>query len=923
MLDSNSPARNPVPAYPENSSTRRPAPLLLTCDSHGGTQSKGTRRRFLVGFATAVLIFGAVGFFQFWQRVDQSNLAGYADESAHFVTGICVLDYCKTAFGRNPVAFAENYYAHYPKVAFGHWPPLFYGVEAVWYGVLGATTLNAFILMGCITATASLILFLRLRKLYGTWIALLAISAFLWLPVVRTSTLLLMSDMLAALFMLLAVLAFSDGLILGAPRSWFWFTIWTVAAIMTKESAVSLLVFAPVALLLLAGKSLLVPRTLFRIAIGFGLVVAVTLLLYAATGVLRSRDLPQLGVTLADLWPRLLLAVPFFKVASVAMFLVAGYGVFEALVRRRVGAPIQLIHTRIALLWLVITVASQMAARTAVDVRYFLGAYFALTFLFAQGLHSIHCATDRVFGVRAAGFLAAVCALVSVAAMPNHKLYDRRTGYAEIAESIPFDSRQPVILVSSDEQGEGAFIAERLIRDSYRDGVVLRASKMLSNSDLLGNRKQLIDSGQQVLDFLNSVSARFVVLDMNGFVASVSRKHHRLLEDTIRGKPEQFRLLGDFPLDFDGLRREGAVQVYENLKAGPNAGGPIRIDMTNSLGKVLEIHQKGGNRISAIPFHSSPLPAWLLRFRPPEPNSLRSIQIDPLDDRIDPAGDWGRIYVSAPPGRFWHTRHLPHWMTLTSRGSGNGSGIIEYRLDKNASGKDRLADIPIGDSLFRLVQPHFPYVYFPFVETFINRNTRAPSGGYSYLPQPSRWHLEDSPGGNTRLSIVPGGPDGHDSLMVDRSDPPDADPRATAIYFPGIDLQEGAGYRLTLWLKTEYPSEVSIQFGQATAPGQSCGLDRPVDATTDWRKVAMWFRATGQGCKGASQRLSIELGKIAGKLWLSQVVLSRETPEEALDRGVSENRHRERQSLNQISPGESPGLLQQTVKPLQARPLHP
>jgi hypothetical protein len=30
----------------------------------------------------------------------------------------------------NPLRFAQAFYDYYPKVAFGHWPPFFYVVEA-------------------------------------------------------------------------------------------------------------------------------------------------------------------------------------------------------------------------------------------------------------------------------------------------------------------------------------------------------------------------------------------------------------------------------------------------------------------------------------------------------------------------------------------------------------------------------------------------------------------------------------------------------------------------------------------------------------------------------------------------------------------------------------------------------------------------
>jgi hypothetical protein len=895
--------------------------LLLMCDSHGHTPGRSGRGRLLTTVASALLIFGAVALFQFSQRADESNLAGYPDESAHFVTGVCLLDYCKTAFGTNPVAFAESYYAHYPKVAFGHWPPLFYVVEAMWYGVFGVTTLNALLLVGFIGAVAALILFSRLQRLCGASVALFATTVFLWAPVIRKSTLLLLSDMLTGLFMLLAFFAFCDGWILGARRYWIKFGLWTVLAILTKESAASLLVFAFCALLLLAGESLFVRRNLYRMGAGFGLVIAVTLLVYAATGVLRTRDYPQL-MTASELWHRLVLVAPFLSGASAAMFLVAGYGTIEVLRSRgRAGSARQIIHVRIALVWLATTVISQLAARTQVEDRYFLAAYFPLAMLFAQGLQSIQCATTRITGRRAAGVLAAAgCAVLSIVSMPGGTSYNRRTGYAEIAANIPSGPLLSPILVSSDAAGEGSFVTERLILENQRNGVVLRASKMLASSDLMGSRKQLrLNSIEQIREFLDTTPVRFVVLDMHGFINPTTRTHHRLLEDTVRGDLTHFRLVGDFPLYLNGHRRAAAVQVYENLGARPNPSGVIRIDMSYSLRRKLEIPLQGGSKASVAPSGSPTLPAWLLRLRPPEATSPTSIRIAPDSDRIDATGGWGRIYVSGPPGRSAPSRELPDWVAISSADSGDGDEVITYRVAENESGKDRWAEIPLGERSFRVTQLRFPYLYLPFVETYSDRDAGPPRGGYSYWPRPSRWSLEDSPGGGTHVTITSDGPQGADSLVIDRHNPPSNDRRATAVYFPGISIHEGAGYRLSLWLKAEHPSQISVRFGQATSPYNHCGLDRLIDTSSSWRKVGVWFRAEGEGCGRDQNRLSIDVGQSTGRLWFSQVFLSRES----LQSSSAEQRHGEGYSLDQLPPGEPPGFFQQAVKPFQPGSLHP
>jgi hypothetical protein len=60
-----------------------------------------------------------------------------ADEPAHVVSSLLVHDYLTQGLGQNPLNFARSYYAHFPKVAIGRWPPLFHGTEALWMLVFG------------------------------------------------------------------------------------------------------------------------------------------------------------------------------------------------------------------------------------------------------------------------------------------------------------------------------------------------------------------------------------------------------------------------------------------------------------------------------------------------------------------------------------------------------------------------------------------------------------------------------------------------------------------------------------------------------------------------------------------------------------------------------------------------------------------
>jgi len=93
---------------------------------------------------------------------------------AHAVTSLMVRDYLATALGQNPLRFAEDYYARYPKVALGHYPPLHYLVAGVrlppvrsWaaLGVLQALQI------GLLTATTTALLRKRLPMMAAALLA--------------------------------------------------------------------------------------------------------------------------------------------------------------------------------------------------------------------------------------------------------------------------------------------------------------------------------------------------------------------------------------------------------------------------------------------------------------------------------------------------------------------------------------------------------------------------------------------------------------------------------------------------------------------------------------------------------------------------------------------------------------------------------
>ena len=66
------------------------------------------------------------------------------------------------------MAFAEGYYLHYPKVALGHWPPVFYMVQAIWMLLLPPSRATAMLLMALVTTTTATMLYYTARRSLGS-----------------------------------------------------------------------------------------------------------------------------------------------------------------------------------------------------------------------------------------------------------------------------------------------------------------------------------------------------------------------------------------------------------------------------------------------------------------------------------------------------------------------------------------------------------------------------------------------------------------------------------------------------------------------------------------------------------------------------------------------------------------------------------
>jgi GT2 family glycosyltransferase len=202
-----------------------------------------------IGVAALVLAVVVAGA-QVWSGTYQADFSGFPDEPSHYVTGVMAAEYLKAPTLR-PMHYAEQYYLHYPKVGIGHWPPLFYLVEGLWFVLFGVSKTAALLLQLLLGYVLALGVYVLARR-YASWVGALGAAMLLILTLpYRQSLSWVMAEHMTAVLVVGAAVAFArylegPGLVAGQL-----FGVLAAFALLTKGSA-SPLVLLPLFSVLIA-----------------------------------------------------------------------------------------------------------------------------------------------------------------------------------------------------------------------------------------------------------------------------------------------------------------------------------------------------------------------------------------------------------------------------------------------------------------------------------------------------------------------------------------------------------------------------------------------------------------------------------------------------------------------------------------------
>ena len=463
-------------------------------------------RRVLQVAAGTILLICVAAHIQLLASFLPADPGNHPDEAAHYVTGVMVYDYFRAGMPAHPIAFAQDFYDHYPKVALGHWPPGFYLIETVWFSIAGSSLASTRVLcMALVLACGSLMFFMT--RPVGAIFGMTAAALFLSAPVVLRSSPLIMSDFAVALLFVSAMLLLEMALRRGGPALWIGFVALATAAILTKGSAWALAPSAAVLPFLIRNPvtgSFGIPRRAYWIA-------AIAVAICSAPFYVWVQHL-HIGYPVApafqgassgstwfyELQRRLEVLRPLLSGSVVPLYVLPLVFVLPMLRIQALplGAPA-------CFAGILGQIAFQVVLPSTSEERYYLPSLIFCVALAVAGLANL----PRIAQVSVLAFLVSACLYqVTFAKRPIPV-----RGYEAAIANIPRGSET---LIVSNANGEGSLVARFLERDHFPGDRILRGSKALAQSEWNGQNYSLrYAHPAEVEDALAKASLSHILID--------------------------------------------------------------------------------------------------------------------------------------------------------------------------------------------------------------------------------------------------------------------------------------------------------------------------------------------------------------------------------------------------------------------------
>ncbi|MEN3746994.1 glycosyltransferase family 39 protein [Sphingomonas sp. HF-S3] len=443
------------------------------------------------------------------------------DEGAHYVNSLFIGDWIRAGFP-SPMAYAQTYYAHFPRLSIGHWPPGWYLVQSPVFALLRPSPLGALAISAVVAALPAGAIAWTFDRMGRRMLGLALALSYVALPLVSDSARYILLDQPVALAVALAAIAWMHASDAPQSRRFLLFALLAAAAVLIKGNG-ALIALVPAIDIALTGRWHLLRRP------GLWIAAAVALMLVAPWYWLSFR----ISAGGFNYEPGLAYAALSLRANAAALFGNLGPAGITLALTGAVSAfrTTDVMETRIARLSLAViasTLVFQAIVPAAIEPRYIAPMLPWMLVLIGIGLTALWRLrpVGRRLAVPAA-MLAALPACLALASLaPKPDIGAPALG-REMADT------GGLWLVDGRAGGEGSLIAAAAYADRGAMRIwVGRASQWLSTSDFMGQDYRLAadtpDQVQAILDRLGT----------SGVVSAAERNalafpHSRLLREAV------------------------------------------------------------------------------------------------------------------------------------------------------------------------------------------------------------------------------------------------------------------------------------------------------------------------------------------------------------------------------------------------------
>ena len=130
------------------------------------------------------------------------------DEGGHYVNALFLGDWIRAGFP-SPMAFAQDYYAHFPRLTIGHWPPGWYMIEAPWFALFRPSPFGALVLSAFVAGLPAGAIVWAMRRVGRERLGMVLGLAYVLLPLVVDGGRYLLLDQPVALVVAMAAIAWA------------------------------------------------------------------------------------------------------------------------------------------------------------------------------------------------------------------------------------------------------------------------------------------------------------------------------------------------------------------------------------------------------------------------------------------------------------------------------------------------------------------------------------------------------------------------------------------------------------------------------------------------------------------------------------------------------------------------------------------